>query len=64
MKLEIHYTQRNGIEIVDDVVTYWKTKTHLHVRKIVANEMVETQYSMRNILLVFEVGKDEKRLFI
>lgn len=64
MKLEIHYTQRNGIEIVDDVVTYWKTKTHLHVRKIVANEMVETQYSMRNILLVFEVSKDEKRLFI
>lgn len=64
MKLEIHYTQRNGIEIVDDVVTYWKTKTHLHVRKNVANEMVETQYSMRNILLVFEVSKDEKRLFI
>lgn len=64
MKLEIHYTQRNGIEIVDDVVTYWKTKTHLHVRKIVANEMVETQYSMRNILLVFEVSKDGKRLFI
>ena len=64
MKLEIHYTQRNGIEIVDDVVTYWKTKTHLHVRKIVANEMVETQYSMRNILLVFEVSKDGKILFI
>ena len=64
MKLEIHYTQRNGIEIVDDVVTYWKTKTHLHVRKIVANEMVETQYSMRHILLVFEVSKDGKRLFI
>lgn len=64
MKLEIHYTQRNGIEIVDDVVTYWKTKTHIHVRKIVADELVETQYSLKHILLVFEVDKDGKRLFI
>lgn len=64
MKLEIHYTKRNGIEIVDDVITYWKTKTHLHVRKIVASEMVETQYSMKHILLVFEVNEDGKRLFI
>lgn len=64
MKLEIHYTQRRGIEIVDDVVAYWKTKTHLHVRKMVANEMVETQYSNKHILLVFEVSEDGKRLFI
>lgn len=64
MKLEIHYTQRNGMEIVDDVKAYWKTKTHIHVRKIVANELVETQYSLRHILLVFEVSKDGKRLFI
>ena len=64
MKLEIHYTQRNGIEIVDDVKTYWKTKTHIHVRKMVANELVETQYSLKHILLVFEVKEDGKRLFI
>ena len=59
MKLEIHYTKRNGIEIVNDVITYWKTKTHLHVRKMVANEIVETQYSNKHILLVFEINEDE-----
>lgn len=64
MQLEIHYTQRRGIEIVDDVKAYWKTKTHIHVRKMVAEELVEVQYSLRHILLVFEVTEEGKRLFI
>ena len=52
--LEMHFNY-GDCDVVENVTTYWQTKTHLHVRTLFGNCPEERMYARKNIIAIFEV---------